>query len=82
MLTLDPLDQIRHQRRVEHLYRLGPRAIAEFLLELAGKIGGLPATTGLLIEYERVSPRMVRAVGGDVFTPRPLRLVASKGRAP
>jgi hypothetical protein len=75
MPTLDPLDQIRLQRGAAHLHCLGPRATFEFLLELAEKIGGLPATIGLLIEYQRKSPALLRAVGGDRFSPRPLRVV-------
>ena len=48
-----PLDQLRLQRGAAHLHCLGPRATLEFLLELAGKIGGLPVTSGLLAEYQR-----------------------------
>jgi hypothetical protein len=59
MSTPDPLDQIRLQRGSAHLNRLGDRATYEFFLELSGKIGGLPAILGLLVEYERLSPRAV-----------------------
>jgi hypothetical protein len=75
MPTLDPLDQVRLQRGAAHLHCLGPRATLEFLLELAGKIGGMPATLGLLIEYQRKSPALLRATSGDRFPPRPLRSV-------
>lgn len=82
---MDPFATVRLQRGTEHLHRLGPRVIAEFLLELAGKIGGLPAATALLVEYERLSPRLIRATGGDRFPPRPLRSVPrdlGRGGAP
>lgn len=66
---LQPLDQARLHQGAEHLHRLGPRALAEFLAELGSRIGGTPACLSLLNEYRRVSSRQVRAAGGD----RPLR---------
>lgn len=76
MVFLDPLDRLRLQRGVEHLCRLGPRAVAEFLAETSGQIGGLPCILGLLVEYERrLTPTRLRAVGGDRFSRRSLRVV-------
>jgi hypothetical protein len=34
MVHLDPFVRLRLQRRVEHLHRLGPRVVAEFLAEI------------------------------------------------
>ena len=51
--TIDPFAALRLQRGVEHLAQLGPRAIAEFLVELAGQIGGLPATLALLADRRK-----------------------------
>ncbi len=76
MTNLHPHDRLRLQRGVEHLHRLGARAEAEFLAELAGRIGGLPAILNLLTEYQRLQPNQLRAVGGDRFPARPLRRVA------
>jgi hypothetical protein len=77
MVHLQPLDRLRLERGVLHLHNLGPRAEAEFLAELAGKIGGLPAILGLLAEYQaKLSPAKLRASGGDRFPPRALRRVA------
>jgi hypothetical protein len=73
---MDNLTQLRLQRGAEHLHALGPRALAEFLAEVSGKIGGLPAIQSLLVEYQRLTPGMVRAAGGDRFPARPLRVVA------
>ena len=65
-----PLDQARLHRGAEHLHRLGPRAMAEFLAELGGRVGGgAAACLALLGEYGRLTPGQVRAAGGD----RPLR---------
>ena len=73
---MDMLARLRLQRGAEHLHNLGPRATAEFLAELAAEIGGWPAMMGMLAEYQRrLSPDMLRAVGGDKFPPRPQREV-------
>lgn len=71
---LTPYQRLRIDRGAAHLHRCGPRATAEFLLQLSHTIGGLPAITALLTEYEaRLRPELLRAVGGDRFpTRRPL----------
>lgn len=76
----NPLDGLRVQRGAEHLHRLGARATAEFLTELANRIGGMPAVIGLLNEYGRLNPGMVRAAGADRFPARPLRAVPREAR--
>ena len=76
MVHLDPLSRLRLQRGAEHLHALGPRATAELLAEVGDRIGGMPAIMGLLREYqERLSPQMLRAIGGYRFPARPLRVV-------
>jgi hypothetical protein len=76
MIHLDPLDCLRLQRGAEHLHRLGARATAELLAEVADRIGGLPCILGLLSEYQqRLSPQMLRAVGADRLPARPLCVV-------
>ena len=71
MIQLDPLTRLHFQRGVEHLHRLGPRATAEFLVETADRIGGLPAMLRILAEYEgRLTPDVLAATGGDRFPPR------------
>ncbi len=74
-MYVQPLDQLRLQRGAEHLHSLPPRALAEFLAELAGRVGGMPATFALLTEYERLTVAKLRAAGGDRFPPRPLHSV-------
>jgi hypothetical protein len=57
---VDPFTSHRLQRGSEHL----------------GQLGGLPATLGLLAEYERrLTPAMLRLAGGDRFPTRQLRAV-------
>jgi len=72
----DPRTALRLQRGTEHLCRLGPRATAEFLCEVADRVGGMPCILDRLSEYERrLSPTMLRLTGGDRFPSRPLRLM-------
>ncbi len=73
--NLQPLDAARLHRGSEHLHRLGPRALAEFLTELGNRIGGTPACLRLLNEYGRLSPGQVRGAGGDRPVRRPLSVV-------
>jgi hypothetical protein len=75
MVYINPYDQLRLQRGVEHLHKLGPRPTAELLADVAAKIGGLPCILSTLEEYKRLSPRQLRLAGGDRFPPRPLRAV-------
>ena len=74
MVHLQPIDRLRLQRGVEHLRGLGVRAEAEFLAELAQRIGGMPAILALLAEYQNgLTPALVKSRGGDQFPSRPLR---------
>ena len=55
------------RRRIEagtrHLFDLGPRAVAEALLELAEPADLLR----VLSDYDRLTPDLLRLVGGDRF---------------
>jgi hypothetical protein len=75
------LEALRLQRGAEHLHICGPRAIAEYLAEVADRIGGMPAILNTLCEYERLDPVMLRRVGGDRLPPRFLHVVP-KGEEP
>ena len=83
MPPITPLDRVRLDRGVEHLHRLGARATAEFLLELATTIGGQPAIMRLLAEYQnRLSPELLRGAGGHrMLSHRPRAIPAEMGRA-
>ena len=63
-----------------HLHTLGPRAVAEFLAELADKIGGGPAISGLLADYRnRLTPAMIDAAGAGRM-PRRLSMIQGGAR--
>ena len=73
---IDPFTAMRLRRGAEHLCRLGPRASAEFLAEIADRIGGMPCVLEVLGEYERrLTPKMIAAAGGDRFPSRRPMLV-------
>lgn len=69
---MTPLNRLRFERGAVHLYGLGPRAVMELLAEVAENLAGAPCILGHLARYERLTPAMVRAVGGDRFPLRPL----------
>ncbi len=55
---------------VNHLHELGVRPTAELLIEFVGNDEQARNTLLLLLErYGRLSPAVVQAVGGDVFSP-------------
>ena len=66
-------DTLRLQRGAEHVHRLGARALAELLLQMARERRDLDDMLDLLDAWrDGLSPAMVRAAGGDSFPPRVL----------
>lgn len=64
---------LRLQRGAEHLHRLGPRAVAEFIGAIGNDHRCLPDMLDLLDQWrERLSPEMLRGGGGDRFPRRAL----------
>ena len=75
------LDRVRLDHGAAHLCHLGERATAEFLAELARRIGGEPAIRGMLAEYAALTPGMIRAAGASSLPPhRPRAVPAELGR--
>ena len=61
-----PLFDLRFRRHVEHLTRLGPRPVGEFLLQLVGTgDDDRTALIALLARYGQLDAGIVQAVGGD-----------------
>jgi hypothetical protein len=76
-LVYDPATQ----RLVEHLHKLGPRALAEFLAELAAHPRDLQGTVSLLRSYAEISGDVLRTLNADRFPRRALRPVPAERRA-
>jgi hypothetical protein len=80
-MQLNDFDQIRLQQGAEYVHTLDPHATAEFLVEVAGTIGGSPTILGQLTEYQRrLTLGMVRAAGGERSPVRQLRSLPGGGQ--
>ena len=72
-LSTDKDDEVlagpRFERTIEHLHRLGPRAVAELLTEIATATGEPGLIADHVEAYARLDPDFIRAIGGDRFPP-------------
>ena len=64
---------LRFRRQVKHLYRLGPRAVAELLAEISAERGITTIVDQKLATYAELDPTALEAV--DDFWPAPLHEV-------
>ena len=72
----DRLFNVRLPVLAQHLHDLGPRPVAECLLEIAGNDDGARVTLLAVLErYAKLDPATVQAVGGDIFPPVPIHAV-------
>ena len=67
---MSPAQRLQLERGVQHLHCLGPRATAELLIELVDPVGETEHLLGKLDQYRRLSPDILRALGGDRFPRR------------
>ncbi len=70
-VVLGVVAALKRQRQIEHVYRLGPRAVGELLHEVAEG----EDLDRALAAYSRLTPDLLRAVGGDRFPPVPIHEV-------
>jgi hypothetical protein len=57
------LNQLAYERRVRHLWRLGPRPLGELLLELAEIAGRRTWLDTKLVEYSAINGETLEALG-------------------
>jgi hypothetical protein len=73
------LRRLRRQRELERVHGLGPRVIGELLNELAREHGiGRDIAQRVARYAARLSPELLRAVGGDRFPAAPLHAVGRR----
>ncbi len=72
-IAAEVVASLRFRQQVEHLHRLGPRAIGELLREVADddNLGNA------LAAYQRLTPDVLKALDGDRFPPLPVHEVRS-----
>jgi hypothetical protein len=78
------LDRLRIERGATHLCDLGPRAVAEFLAEVATAHALLPELVARLDDWRRLDPAILNGVlqrfcSGRQFPPR---LAVAEGERP
>ena len=62
---------LRRHRQFEHVHQLGPRAIEELAVEVANG----EDLDRALSAYDRLTPEMLKATGGDRFPAQPIHVV-------
>ena len=62
---------LQRHRQFEHLHRLGPRAVEELTLEVANG----EDLDRALAAYQRLTPELLEATGGDRFPVLPIHVV-------
>jgi hypothetical protein len=73
-----PLGRFRFARDLSAHHRLGPRVLAELLAEFSREHLFRTTIEAQLRRYaERPEPTLIRAVGGDRFSPGPMRILGS-----
>ena len=66
---------LKFRRQVEHLHRLGARAVGELLAELSAERGIRTVVDRKLERYAELDRGALQATGGDEFWPAPLNEV-------
>ena len=74
-VAAETVADLRFRRRVERLYRLGPRAVGELLAEIAAERNIRVVVERKLDRFAELDPAAIEAAGGDKFWPAPLREV-------
>ena len=72
--------QLRFEREVLHLHQLGPRPVAELLLELGHAHDLAGDIEARLARFSRLDPATVRSLGGDRFPLPPIHAVGDGRR--
>ena len=63
---------LRFERMIERVHLLGPRPLAELLIEITITTGQHALVVDRVEEYSRLDPEIIRFLGADRFPPMPL----------
>ena len=69
------VSDLQYRQTVERVHSLGSRVLAELLAELGIERKIMPGIREKLERYANIDPQALRALGGDKFSPAPLREV-------
>ncbi len=75
MIAPHVIADLRRQRHVRILHRLGPRAVDALLVEIGAERGITTIIERKIEVYAQLNPEALEAAGGDRFWPAPLREV-------
>ena len=75
MSTPGVIADLKRQRHVQKLHRLGPRVIDALLIEIGAERGITTIIERKIATYAELEPEVLEAAGGDRFWPTPLREV-------
>lgn len=81
-LPTDTVARVRYQRHAPVLVRLGPRVVAELLLEARALMSPRRREhfDGRVKIHAEISPDILAATGGDKIPVPPIRVVTNRGR--
>ena len=70
-VAVEVVAELKRQRQIENVHRLGVRAVGELLHQVAEGEDLDRALDG----YQRLTPDLLKAMGGDQFAPLPIHEV-------
>jgi hypothetical protein len=69
---------LRFERHVDRLHRLGARAVAELLREIGAETMHMTSIERAVERFAALDPDTLNRLGGDRFPTRPLRVVGGR----
>jgi hypothetical protein len=73
------INELNFRRRTQHLWRCGPRAVAELLAEIGAERNIGTIIDEKLARYSMLDPSTVKALGADRL-PRPVLHLVDRGQ--